>query len=109
MAEFDYPNGDLLVSAAWLAQHHNDPQVKIIDARNAKDYAEGHIPGAVLLPNGAFRQRGASPMPAPRRSSLPRPARWGYSPRTRWCATTAQEGHVPGGSLHASGTGMPAS
>ena len=40
-------------SAAWLAQHLHDP--KIIDARSAKDYAEGHIPGAVLLPNDTFR------------------------------------------------------
>ena len=55
MAEFDYPNGELLVSAAWLAQHHSDPQVKIIDARSTEDYAQGHIPRAVLLPNGAFR------------------------------------------------------
>jgi len=55
MAEFVYPNGDLLVSAAWLAQHLHDPHVKIIDARSAQDYAAGHIPGAVLLPNGAFR------------------------------------------------------
>ena len=55
MAEFDYPNGDLLVSAAWLAQHLHDSTVKIIDARSAKDYTAGHISGAVLLPNGAFR------------------------------------------------------
>lgn len=55
MAEFDYPNGDLLVNAAWLAQHLDDSRIKIIDTRSAKDYAEGHIPGAVLLPNGAFR------------------------------------------------------
>jgi thiosulfate/3-mercaptopyruvate sulfurtransferase len=29
--------------------------VKIIDARSAQDYTARHIPGAVLLPNGAFR------------------------------------------------------
>ena len=55
MAEFNYPNGDLLVSVVWLAQHLHDPNVKIIDARSAQDYTAGHIPGAVLLPNGAFR------------------------------------------------------
>ena len=55
MAEFNYPNGDLLVSASWLAQHLHDPNMKIIDARSAQDYAAGHVPGAVLLPNGAFR------------------------------------------------------
>ena len=61
MAEFNYPNGDLLVSAAWLAQHLNDPHIKIIDARSAKDYGEGHVPGAVLLPNGAFRSSSGVP------------------------------------------------
>src|SRR5262245_17114060 len=55
MAEFNYPNSDLLVSAAWLAQHLHAPNVKIIDARSAQDYSAGHIPGAILLPNGAFR------------------------------------------------------
>ena len=55
MAEFNYPNSDLLVSAAWLAQHLHDPNMKIIDARSAQDYSAGHVPGAVLLPNGAFR------------------------------------------------------
>src|SRR4030095_4093404 len=55
MAEFNYPNSDLLVSAAWLAQHLHDPNMKIIDARSAQDYTTGHVPGVVLLPNGAFR------------------------------------------------------
>jgi len=55
MAEFGYPHSELLVSAAWLAQHLHDPNMKIIDARSAKDYGEGHIPGAVPLPAGAFR------------------------------------------------------
>ena len=55
MAAFDYPNGDLLVSAAWLAQHLHNPPIQIIDARSDHDYTAGHIPGAVLLPNGAFR------------------------------------------------------
>src|SRR4029453_4887420 len=55
MAEGNYPNGDLLVSASWLAQHLHDPNMKIVDARSAQDYTAGHVPGAVLLPNGAFR------------------------------------------------------
>jgi thiosulfate/3-mercaptopyruvate sulfurtransferase len=61
MAEFDYPHSELLVSAAWLAQHLHDPNMKIIDARSAKDYGEGHIPGAVLLPAGAFRSTSGVP------------------------------------------------
>ena len=69
MAEFNYPNGDLLVSASWLAQHLHDPNVKIIDARSAQDYTAGHIPGAVLLPNGAFRSSRGVPDACTRRSS----------------------------------------
>jgi thiosulfate/3-mercaptopyruvate sulfurtransferase len=61
MAEFDYPHSELLVSADWLAQHLHDPNIKIIDARSAKDYSEGHIPGAVLLPAGAFRSTSGVP------------------------------------------------
>ncbi len=41
MAASEYPNSDVLVSAAWLAQHAHDPDVKIIDARSAQDYAAG--------------------------------------------------------------------
>lgn len=61
MAASEYPNSDVLVSGAWLAQHAHDPDVKIIDTRSAQDYAAGHIPGAVLLPNGAFRSTGGVP------------------------------------------------
>ncbi len=61
MPDNDYPNGDLLVSAAWLAQHHGDPAVKVIDGRSAADYAAGHVPGARLLPNGAFRATSGVP------------------------------------------------
>jgi 3-mercaptopyruvate sulfurtransferase SseA len=49
MAEFGYLNGDLLVSAAWLAQHLHDPRVTLIDARSAHAYVAGHIPHAVTL------------------------------------------------------------
>ncbi len=61
MAEFDYPHSELLVSASWLAQHLNDPNVKVIDARSAREYGEGHVPGALLLPNGAFRATSGVP------------------------------------------------
>lgn len=55
MAGGTYPHGELLVSTSWLAQHLADPQLKIVDARSEGDYADGHIPGALLLPAGAFR------------------------------------------------------
>ncbi|MCZ6546440.1 MAG: rhodanese-like domain-containing protein [Chloroflexi bacterium] len=57
----DYPNSDLLASAAWLASHLDDPGLRIVDARSAADYAEGHIPGAVVLPERAFRSTGDIP------------------------------------------------
>ena len=74
MAEFNYPNGDLLVSAAWLAQHLHDPNMKIIDARSAQDYTAGHIPGAVLLPNGKEQRRYSGPAANP--TGLPNPMPW---------------------------------
>lgn len=53
-----YANPDALVSTAWLAEHGNDPSVRIIDASwhhpshglaGRDDYLEGHIPGAVFF------------------------------------------------------------
>jgi thiosulfate/3-mercaptopyruvate sulfurtransferase len=54
----DYANPQALVSTDWLAEHLNDPKVKILDAshhlptagRNAKEeFAEKHIPGAIFF------------------------------------------------------------
>ena len=61
MAEPTYPNGELLVSADWLAEHLHDAQLKIVDARSEKDYTAGHIPGALLLPDRAFRSTSGVP------------------------------------------------
>ena len=44
-----YANPDLIVDTDWLAEHHNDPNVRVIDARFPNEYAEGHVPGAVNL------------------------------------------------------------
>lgn len=49
MAE-PYPRQELLVDPEWLAQHLNDPTVRIVDVRGANQYGGGHIPGAVNLP-----------------------------------------------------------
>lgn len=46
----DYPRNDLLVEAEWLASRVDDPNVRIVDARGAGRYAEGHIKNAVNLP-----------------------------------------------------------
>jgi thiosulfate/3-mercaptopyruvate sulfurtransferase len=50
----DYAHPELLVSTEWLAEHLNDPEVRIVDLRYYFDgrdgyqtYLSGHIPGAV--------------------------------------------------------------
>ena len=54
----DYANPHALVSTEWLAEHLDDPSVKVLDAshhlptagRNAKEeYAGKHIPGAIFF------------------------------------------------------------
>lgn len=39
-----------LVSLPWLVEHQQDPRLVVVDAREPKAYAEGHIPGAVNVP-----------------------------------------------------------
>jgi len=36
-----------IASGSWLHAHLTDPEVTIVDVRSAKEFAEGHIPGAV--------------------------------------------------------------
>ena len=44
------------VSPAWLAEHQNDPNLRILDVRiNPLDYIQGHIPGAVHVADNTFR------------------------------------------------------
>jgi thiosulfate/3-mercaptopyruvate sulfurtransferase len=45
-----YTNPQLLAETDWLAEHLDDPKVRIVDARPPQQYAAGHIPGAVNLP-----------------------------------------------------------
>lgn len=47
-----YPNARLLVGAAWLDEHLDEPGLRIVDMRGAGDYAAGHVPGAVNIPVG---------------------------------------------------------
>ena len=44
-----YTNPQLLAETDWLAEHLNDPNVRMVDARPPQQYAAGHIPGAVNL------------------------------------------------------------
>lgn len=50
-----YPHPECLETPEWLAQHLKDPEVRIVDARSPKDYAEGHIPGAINAPSPLFK------------------------------------------------------
>lgn len=44
-----------LVSPQWLQGHLHDRQVVILDLRSPKDYAAGHIPGAISAPYVRWR------------------------------------------------------
>ncbi|MBI3327020.1 MAG: sulfurtransferase [Nitrospinae bacterium] len=44
-----YARPELLAETDWLAQHLNDPNLRIVDLRSAAAYQKGHIPGAVHL------------------------------------------------------------
>jgi thiosulfate/3-mercaptopyruvate sulfurtransferase len=47
---FSYVHPEALVDTQWLADHLNDPQVKIFEGDiNPANYDTGHIPGAVFL------------------------------------------------------------
>jgi thiosulfate/3-mercaptopyruvate sulfurtransferase len=49
IGERGYANPALLVESGWLAEHLNDPRLRLIDTRSAELYGAGHIPGAVNL------------------------------------------------------------
>jgi thiosulfate/3-mercaptopyruvate sulfurtransferase len=65
-AQSGYARPELLVDAAWLAAHLNDPAVRIVDLR-PRGYGDGHIPGGVWLDNNAIRIAGRAPdfLPTP--------------------------------------------
>lgn len=44
-----YPASTLLVSAEWLAQHLDDPFLRLLDASPLHEYRDGHIPGAIHI------------------------------------------------------------
>ena len=49
-SEPNYPQSGLLVETDWLAQHLNDPNVRIVDVRSSEQYRSRHIPNAVSGP-----------------------------------------------------------
>ncbi|MDQ4074715.1 MAG: sulfurtransferase [Chloroflexota bacterium] len=43
-----YANPDALVSTAWVAQHRDDPNVRVVEVDvDTRAYEQGHIPGAM--------------------------------------------------------------
>jgi len=44
-----YAHPELLAETDWLAEHLDDPNVRVVDARPPQQYAAGHVPGAVNL------------------------------------------------------------
>jgi thiosulfate/3-mercaptopyruvate sulfurtransferase len=44
-----YARLELLAETDWLAQHLNDPAIRIVDMRSEDAYRKGHLPGAVHL------------------------------------------------------------
>jgi thiosulfate/3-mercaptopyruvate sulfurtransferase len=49
----DYVNPDMLVEPAWLQEHLNDPNLRIVDCDSRDAYRRAHIPGAVF-PSDTF-------------------------------------------------------
>ncbi|HVT95330.1 MAG TPA: sulfurtransferase [Bryobacteraceae bacterium] len=46
MSEYAHP--EVLVSTEWVAQHANDPNVRVVEIDvDTKAYQEGHVPGAI--------------------------------------------------------------
>ena len=47
----DYAHPEVLVDSQWVAEHLDDPQVRIVDIHlDPTLYESGHIPGAVFWP-----------------------------------------------------------
>jgi thiosulfate/3-mercaptopyruvate sulfurtransferase len=50
MSKQPFPNNHLLVSTGWLADHLQDPDLRLVEVTNpGTGYIFGHIPGAVYL------------------------------------------------------------
>ncbi|MBI4282499.1 MAG: sulfurtransferase [Chloroflexi bacterium] len=61
-----FANPDLLVDTAWLSQHLDDANIRIVDARAAKDYQANHIQGAISIPvEDTFNTEGPKQMAGP--------------------------------------------
>ncbi len=54
-----YPNAGFLVTTKWLAEHLNDPNVRILDRQDVEPgedfYAKAHIPNSIRMTTGAIK------------------------------------------------------
>jgi thiosulfate/3-mercaptopyruvate sulfurtransferase len=96
-AQDAYAAPDLLVTTEWLtkeaAKDGAAGNVRVVDVRPAAAYAEGHLPGAVNVPEGPLRD------PADKETYLPSPEAYaklagamGLTPETRVVAYDDQGG-----------------
>lgn len=54
MSNSGYAHPDALVNTEWVAQHLNDPAVRIVESNeDPLLYASGHIPGAIQIDWGS--------------------------------------------------------
>ena len=50
ISERGYANADILVTTEWVAEHQNDPNVRLVESNeDILLYVSGHIPGAVQV------------------------------------------------------------
>ncbi|GHK57725.1 hypothetical protein KPZU09_74610 [Klebsiella pneumoniae] len=89
------------VAADWLAEHIDDPEIQIIDARMAPagqealrdmaaEYRAGHVPNALFFDIEALSDH-TSPLPhmMPRAEALPSPcANWASAAISIWWSMT---------------------
>ena len=50
-----YADSSIFVTTEWLAEHLDDPSVRIVDTNYAKEYAEHHIPGSVGVVDNYYK------------------------------------------------------
>ena len=50
IASRGYADPDALVSTAWVAEHANDPSIRVVESNeDPLLYSAGHVPGAVEI------------------------------------------------------------
>ena len=62
----EYRRSDLLVETEWLADHLNDPNVRVIEmAQDGSEFEAGHIPGAAISPTWQIKGSANTRLVAP--------------------------------------------